>query len=329
MLDRAGNADGDIELGRHHLPGLADLEVVGPVSGVHRRARGADRGAETVGDFLHQMEILRGLHAAPARDHDPRPGELGTLGPGKLLTQESRQRLPAAGGDRLDRGASALGGRGKGGAAHGHHLDRIARPDGRHRVAGIDRAHENVRRDHLGDVGDLGDVEQRRHPRGEVLARSIGGEQDLRILGRESHHQRRHRLGEQMVVGRVVGMPDTRDAGDPCGRLGDRRGPAAGHQNVDIAGERGGGGDGVERRRVERRAVMGGDDKSRHQITPASFLSLSTSSSTSATLRPPARAGGSSTVKVSSRGATSTPSSSTAIWSIGFFFAFMMLGSDA
>ena len=50
MLDGAGDADGDIEFGRDDLAGLADLVVVGHEAGVDRGARGADRGAELVGD---------------------------------------------------------------------------------------------------------------------------------------------------------------------------------------------------------------------------------------------------------------------------------------
>jgi hypothetical protein len=48
MLNGAGYADGDVEIGRHDLAGLADLPVVRRVTGVDRRARGADRGAELV-----------------------------------------------------------------------------------------------------------------------------------------------------------------------------------------------------------------------------------------------------------------------------------------
>src|SRR5664279_4640365 len=42
MLDRAGNADRDVELRRHHLAGLADLPVIRRISGVDRGARGTD-----------------------------------------------------------------------------------------------------------------------------------------------------------------------------------------------------------------------------------------------------------------------------------------------
>ncbi len=67
----------------------------------------------------------------------------------------------------------------------------------------------------------------------------------------------------------------------------------------------------------------------RSGITFASLRSFATSSFTSATLPPPWRFGGSATLSVARRGATSTPSASGFITSSGFFFAFMMLGSVA
>ena len=65
------------------------------------------------------------------------------------------------------------------------------------------------------------------------------------------------------------------------------------------------------------------------QITFASFFSLFTRSDTSDTLIPASRAGGSSTRVMFSRGLISTPRSSADIESSGFFFAFIMFGSDA
>src|SRR5258707_894243 len=49
VLDRAGNADRDIKLGRHHLAGLADLPVVWRVASIDRGARGADGCSQLVG----------------------------------------------------------------------------------------------------------------------------------------------------------------------------------------------------------------------------------------------------------------------------------------
>ena len=38
MLDRAGNADGDVEFGRDNFAGLADLIIVGHKTRIDRRA---------------------------------------------------------------------------------------------------------------------------------------------------------------------------------------------------------------------------------------------------------------------------------------------------
>ena len=66
MLDRAGNADGDIDVGGDDLAGLADLVVVGRVTGIDRGSAGADRGAELVGKRVEQaVELLVGAERAP------------------------------------------------------------------------------------------------------------------------------------------------------------------------------------------------------------------------------------------------------------------------
>ena len=87
------------------------------------------------------------------------------------------------------------------------------------------------------------------------------------------------------------------------------------------------GGHGIERRALQLGIVVFGYYKNRHdQITLASFLSFSTSVATSGTVMPAERAGGSETLRVFRRGATSTPRSSGVTISRAFFLAFMMLG---
>src|SRR5690606_32397831 len=71
-----------------------------------------------------------------------------------------------------------------------------------------------------------------------------------------------------------------------------------------------------------------GKKKCRHQRPPASFLSFSTSSATLPTLTPALRVGGSEVFRTLRRGVMSTPKSSGVFTSSGFFFAFMILGSD-
>src|SRR5262249_4106366 len=105
---------------------------------------------------------------------------------------------------------------------------------------------------------------------------------------------------------------------------------AAGDEDVNVAADLLRGRDDMEGGGLQRSAVVLGDQKRRHgQITLASLRSLATSSATSATLPPPLRFGGSTTLSVAIRGWTSTPSAAGVVVSSGFFFAFMMFGSVA
>src|SRR5688500_9436567 len=55
MLDRAGNADRNVKLGRDHFAGLPDLPIIRRIAGVDRRPRGADRRAELV---RHRFDVF-------------------------------------------------------------------------------------------------------------------------------------------------------------------------------------------------------------------------------------------------------------------------------
>ena len=93
MLDRAGDADGDIEFRRHHLAGLPDLPVVRRIAGIHRRARGANAGAELVGQRLDVFgEILAALHGAAAGDDDFCGCQFRTVAFCNLLTDKGLER---------------------------------------------------------------------------------------------------------------------------------------------------------------------------------------------------------------------------------------------
>src|SRR6185312_12488143 len=105
-------------------------------------------------------------------------------------------------------------------------------------------------------------------------------------------------LGETIGVGGIVGDEHLGDAGDLGRGLGARTAILPGDQDVDVAADGAGGGDDVERRRLERRIVVFGKQENGHQMTRASFLSLSTNSATEATLWPPWRLAGSSTLSV-------------------------------
>src|SRR5690242_11990004 len=70
VLDRARDAEAEVELRRDGAAGLADLEAVRAPARVDRRARGADRGAEHLGQLLEDREVLGALETTTARHHD-------------------------------------------------------------------------------------------------------------------------------------------------------------------------------------------------------------------------------------------------------------------
>ena len=64
VLDRAGNADRDIDFGSNDLAGLPDLIVVRRIARVDGCAARADTGAELVGERVEErMELLRRTEA--------------------------------------------------------------------------------------------------------------------------------------------------------------------------------------------------------------------------------------------------------------------------
>jgi hypothetical protein len=117
------------------------------------------------------------------------------------------------------------------------------------------------------------------------------------------------------------------DTGDLRRSLRCRSALMSGHQHMDFAAYRRRSGNRIQHCRLDARVVVFSNDQYRHQITFASFLSFSASSATDLTSLPAPRFGGSTTFRVLSRGATSTPSASGVTVSSGFFFAFMMFGS--
>src|SRR5688572_22857028 len=97
---------------------------------------------------------------------------------------------------------------------------------------------------------------------------------------------------------------------------------------MDVAADRFRGRQGFVGGVLERLVVVLGEEKRCHQIAPAS-LSLPTSSATEPTFTPATRPPGSLVFTTCNRGLMSTPKASGAFSSIGFFFAFMMFGSEA
>jgi hypothetical protein len=263
VLDRAADADGDVELRRDDLAGLPDLPVVGRIAGVYRGAARAERGAELVGERRQDLvELVARAERAAARDDDLGRGQLGSVELGDLGADEARL---AGVGDRLHgldrRRSAARCRRVEAGRAHRDHVHRIEALHGRDRVAGVDRALEGVGVDDLGDVRDLADVEPGGHARRDVLARGGRGKHDVAVAAGDREHLRGDVLGERVREDFGVGVQHLGDAGDlrrcrcRCLRA------AAGDEDVDLAAELRRRSDGVERRRADRLVVVLGDDE--------------------------------------------------------------------
>src|SRR6476661_18560 len=70
VLDRAGDAGGQVELRRDRLAGLTDLGRVGIPAGVDHGTGGRNRAAHRLGQFLALLEALGSTEAATATDED-------------------------------------------------------------------------------------------------------------------------------------------------------------------------------------------------------------------------------------------------------------------
>ncbi len=149
----------------------------------------------------------------------------------------------------------------------------------------------------------------------------------MAVGGREIGDERRQVFGQ--TVSRIVRHQHLGDVGDPGRAL--RRGGTvlAGDQDIDFLGHRPRRADRYPRRRRQRIVRVIGQDQRRHQTTWASWRNLATSSEALVNISPPPRTAGSVTLRISIRGAASTPSSSGVVRAIGLRRAFMMLGNDA
>src|SRR5690606_40327356 len=105
--------------------------------------------------------------------------------------------------------------------------------------------------------------------------------------------------------GGVVGDMHLAHPGDAGGFFSYAIDARTGDEQMDFAELRGGG-DHRERGVLDGAAVMFDPNERFHECTPIAF-SLATSSSTSATLTPAERTGGSDTLTTLTRGAVSTP----------------------
>ena len=192
-------------------------------------------------------------------------------------------------------------------AADGDHLRRVRRLHRLHGVAGIDRPLEGVGPGDGRDVGDHHDVEQRREPRRDVLARGRRREDDVRVALGHPPDEVGQRLGEAVAVALALDMHHLRDPVELRRRFRDRGTVVPRDEHGDVAAHRLRRSHGLGGGVVQRAVVVLGQDQDRHQITPASDFSLAISSSTEPTLTPAWRVDGSTVFTTFSRGVTSTP----------------------
>ena len=221
MLDRAGNADRDVQLGRDDLARLPHLHVVGRVTGIHGRARCAHRRADLVGESVDELERIGAGQRAAARDHLRCALQVRPVGRGCRQRHEARVRgQGAAVGHRFHRGGSAAAAASKEAvrmvattfaAGHFHGGDGVARVDGTLEARGALDAHH---------VGDLRRVEQRGHARHQVLAEGGRGREHMREILAELGHLRRQGGGELVLVGGVASLrvPASRPPAAPPAR---------------------------------------------------------------------------------------------------------------
>ena len=145
-----------------------------------------------------------------------RGGQLRPVRFGQLGADEGRERRRRRRRDGLDRRRAASAARGglEGGAAHGDHLLGLAAPHRLDGVAGIDRPLEGVGRDHP-VTSEICMTSSRAATRGMTFLPKVVAGATRASYGRgKRNDQRRHRLGELMGEGVVVGDEHLGDAGE-------------------------------------------------------------------------------------------------------------------
>jgi hypothetical protein len=110
MLDRAGDADRDVDFGGDDLAGLADLIVVGDIACVDCCTTCADACAELVGQRKYCCrEGVGVLQRAAAGNDDLRAGQLRAFLLGDFASDEAGDASIAATRDGLDACRTAAG----------------------------------------------------------------------------------------------------------------------------------------------------------------------------------------------------------------------------
>ncbi len=157
MLDRTGNTDGDVQLGRNDFAGL------------------------TV------------LHTATAGNDDLGSGQFRPIGLGQFFPDEAGNFRVVSSRHRFDsRRTTFTSHRVKTGGTHGDDLDRCVGLYGGNGVTSVDRALEGVSAFNRDDLGYLVDVQLRSNARLDVLAVGRSRGQDMAVNCVLFEHQASH-----------------------------------------------------------------------------------------------------------------------------------------
>jgi hypothetical protein len=185
------------------------------------------------------------------------------------MAYETRTRDLAGRRERIDRPRAANGCRRREGCgAYCDDLDAVRASHRRQHVARVDGAHERIGGLNGNHVRDLRNVEQRSHARHRVLRGGGRGRQYVGIVGRDRRDQRGQVLGQRMRIVRRIGDPHAFYAGDACGLFGHCRALRSGDKHMNVVAKTRSGGDGVQRRSLQRLIVVFRNNEYGHVSLP-------------------------------------------------------------
>ena len=265
MLDRAGDTDGDVQLWRNDLAGLADLHVVGYETCVNGCAGSADRSAQLVGQGVQVFEVVTVLHATPARNDDLGSGQFRTVRLGQLFADEAGSASVVGSGDSFNGSRATFGGnRVETGGTHGDDLDRSIGLHGGDGVTGVDRALEGIGAFYRDDLGDLVNVQLGGNAWQDVFAVGGSGGQDVAVASAKLGDQRCNVFRQLMRISGIVSVQDFAHACDFCSRFSHGASALTSNQHVDVPTDFSGSGHGVQGGRGQYLVVVFSDYQDSH-----------------------------------------------------------------
>ena len=172
-------------------------------------------------------------------------------------------------------------------------------------------------------------IEQRRYPWQHILAHGRRWREQRVVIRHQRHDQSGDFFGEELRELRRFRDQHLTHAVELGGLLCDGAQPCPGDENIDIAADLTRRRKRLRRRGRERLIVVIGEEQDGHLENPRLVLELVDQRRHAIDLDAGLAVLGSASETIFSLGAMSTPSASGVVSSIGFFFAFMIFGSDA